>query len=802
MRGLTEHSRSADGGALTDVPPLNSPPEEPQLIAERYELRSRIGEGAMGAVYAAFDHELEEEVALKVLHPDVATTEGALERFRREVKLARRVTHANVARTYDFGRSGETRFITMELLVGKPLSDRIATGSLGLAEALKIASDVAQGLAAAHLAGVVHRDLKPDNVIIDVSGAGPDGGERIVITDFGIAVFATKPSALGEQTQTIAGTPAYMAPEQLMGKELDGRADVYALGIMLFELLTRHLPFDDETPYTVAVKRLTEEPPDPRKVVPDLPDPIARLVLDMLARSRDARPDTLAVIDRLDALRGGGRSPRTGALRTVELGSSAGIGPDGPTVLVVPRVDGDAPLTDSTRLAEAVADALVTEESVRTIAPISVRKRLGTTNEALDPAPLLKELQATHLAEVHFETGVDGNATRARARIVDASRALVGTRVVEGSDVRTIAPRVAAGIANVLEGVRTSIAGAAPSSGKTGTGSGVVDPQVGALYQQAMAELGRFGLKHTTRAIEMLHEAEAVAPSDPFIASALGAALVKQWSFQSDRALLGQAEEYSLRALAANPHIGETFNTIGILRLHQGELRAAIRAFEEAAVRSPALAEPHSYVGRLLSESGRHTEAEARLARAVQLDPQDHLATSELSRIAALNGDWDHADQLLEQALERTGQKIILATQARYALWRGDLTRLNRLVTEIDESDDPAFHLVKRVFVPIWRAFVVNDTIEPNDARLGALRSTAAGTSMRMTTFWHQLLAEIYAKLSHTGLAIDAIERAVGRSLVDVVWVDRCVLLDELRSDVRFVRARTATASRAAALWR
>ena len=757
----------------------------------------------MGAVYAAIDLELDEEIALKVLHPAIAATEGALERFRREVKLARRVTHANVARTYDFGSSGDIRFITMELLVGKPLSNRIDAGGIGLADSLRITADIAQGLAAAHLAGVVHRDLKPDNVLIDISGAGPDGGERTVITDFGIAVFATKPSAGVRQTQTIAGTPAYMAPEQLEGKELDGRADVYALGVIMYELLTDRLPFEDVAPYALAIKRLTEDPPDPRELVPDLPAPIARLVLDMLARSRDGRPDTQAVIDRLDALRGGGRS-RAAGLRAFD----TGIGQAGPrslatpTLVVLPRRDADAALPRLTAFADAVSDSLAAQKSVRTIAPMIVRARLAATKSESDgPEALFSQLRASHLVEVDLEEK-PGNPTRARARLVDTSFTLLGAHVAEGGSTEELASQLASGIAQGFEGNRGQESAVVGSTSKVPLSSGGVDPRVAALYQEAMTELAHFGLDHTTKAIEILRRGEAIAPGDPFIASSIGVALVKQWSFQNDRALLGQAEEYSLRALAANPHIGETFNTIAILRLHQGELRAAVRAFEEAVARSPRLAEAHSYIGRLLSESGKQREAEARLAQAMRLDPQDFQAASELSRIAALNGDWERADALLEEVLDHTGHRIVIATQARYALWRGDLDRLKHVVGIIEASGDPAFHLVKRVFVPIWKAFVAKSEIAPNDPRLGGLRSTAAGTSMRMTTFWHQMLAEIYAKLGHTGVAIDSIERAVGRSLVDVFWLDRCVLLDGLRSDVRFVRARTATASRAAALWR
>ncbi len=754
----------------------------------------------MGSVHAARDHELDEEIAIKVLHSYIASMEGALDRFRREVKLARRVTHANVARTYDLGQSDGVCFITMELLVGESLSARIDREQLGLADALRITADIAQGLAAAHMAGVVHRDLKPDNVIIDVSGAGPDGGERTVITDFGIAVLTAKPRTGGadaaREPHTVAGTPAYMAPEQLEGKEQDGRTDVYALGVILFELLTRRAPFVAEDPYALAVARLTQDPLDPRDFVPDLPEPVVRLIRDMLARPREARPDTAAVIERLEALRGNGRV-RSGTVRRFDLGEvQARVAARAPTLVVIPRIGpAEARLEAELRLAEGVADALAAHSSIRAIAPSVVRARLAASPESIDPAVLLRELGASHWLEVSLDEACPEAGTRARVRIGDASLALVASEVVEGADAARAAVDVAARAGRALAG----------SSAASATGARAkhpVDPRAAALYQEAMAELTRFGLDHTLRAVEILHRAEAIVPDDPFVASALGAALVKQWSFQGERALLGQAEEHSLRALAANPHIGETFNTIGILRLHQGDLRAAVRAFEEASARSPELAEPHSYVGRLLSEAGRTSEAEARLALAMRLDPDDQYAPSELSRIAALNGDFDRADALLEDALARNGQRIVRATQARYALWRGDMTRLNELITEIDRSEDPAFSLVKRVFVPIWRAFVVGDVLGPEDPRLGLLETTASGTSMRMTTFWNQMLAETYARLGQAHAAIASIEKAVGRALVDVRWLDRCVLLDDLRADARFARARTATASRAASLWR
>ena len=208
------------------------------LVARRFEVRERVGEGAMGSVWRVLDRELDEEVALKVLRDDFAATEGALERFRREVKLARRITHPNVARTYDLGAFEGVRFLTMELIAGEPLSRHLAwKRRLPVADALRIVEQVARGLAASHAVGVLHRDLKPDNLMV--------AGDRAVITDFGVARLAvnTDAAAFATRASLVVGTPAYMAPEQLQGFDLDGRADVYALGVVFFELLTGAHPF-------------------------------------------------------------------------------------------------------------------------------------------------------------------------------------------------------------------------------------------------------------------------------------------------------------------------------------------------------------------------------------------------------------------------------------------------------------------------------------------------------------------------------------------------------------------------------
>ncbi len=235
------------------------------ILADRYRIVRLLGFGAAGEVYAAHDLALGGEVALKVLNPSQVEPEKAIERFKREALLARRIAHPNVCRLHDFGvhrePNGEiTLFLTMELLAGETLTQLIERrGRLSESEALEIARQLAAGLGAAHRAGVIHRDFKSSNVVLV-----PDGADfRAVITDFGLARALTSLGSLVTtltQPGGVVGTPAYMAPEQVEGKPIDGRADIYALGVVLYEMLTGELPFDGESPISIAVKRVHESP--------------------------------------------------------------------------------------------------------------------------------------------------------------------------------------------------------------------------------------------------------------------------------------------------------------------------------------------------------------------------------------------------------------------------------------------------------------------------------------------------------------------------------------------------------------
>jgi len=263
---------------------LETPKEElstGSTFAGRYQIIEELGKGGMGKVYRVKDEKLNEEMALKILKPEIAADKGIIERFKNELKLARKIAHRNVCKMYDLNEKGETPYITMEYVRGEDLKSFIRRKEkLSKQEAITIAKQVCKGLAEAHELRVIHRDLKPQNIMIDEKS-------NAKIMDFGIARSVEAPGIT--QTGMIIGTPDYISPEQAEGEEADQRSDIYALGVILYEMVTGSVPFKGDTPLSVAIKHKTNIPLDPRKINPEVSEDFSRLILICMEKDRERR---------------------------------------------------------------------------------------------------------------------------------------------------------------------------------------------------------------------------------------------------------------------------------------------------------------------------------------------------------------------------------------------------------------------------------------------------------------------------------------------------------------------------------
>ncbi|TMK78385.1 MAG: serine/threonine protein kinase [Actinobacteria bacterium] len=276
--------------------------ETSALLADRYRLVRLIAAGGMGTVWEAHDVLLDRPVALKSMAEGLAADPEFVERFRREARAAGRLTHPNLARVYDFGDDGGTPFLVMELIDGETLHDRIGReGPLPVADAALIARAIAAGLEAAHGAGIVHRDVKPANVMLDRAGG-------VKITDFGIAAAAsntrlTQGSGLG--------TATYASPEQTRGERVTAASDVYSLGVVTYEMLTGLPPFDGPSPVAIALAHAEQEPQPIRAARPEVPAGVAAVVERALAKDPRDRPESAEAFAGELSQAMGATSPRT-----------------------------------------------------------------------------------------------------------------------------------------------------------------------------------------------------------------------------------------------------------------------------------------------------------------------------------------------------------------------------------------------------------------------------------------------------------------------------------------------------------
>jgi serine/threonine-protein kinase len=709
------------------------------------------------------------------------------------VKLARRVTHPNVARTFDIGEAGDVRFLTMELLDGSPLSRLLARERrMALPRIAPIARAICAGLAAAHEAGVVHRDLKPDNVLVERSG-------RVAITDFGIARALAAESAAADTQGGVVVTPLYMAPEQITHDAAIGpAADLYALGCMLFEMATGKPPWTGPTPLATAAARLVAPPPDPRDRSPDLPHALAELILRMMARDPAARPAGAAevgdAIAEIAAQAGASSSSVTLSARPsspvprrdpVDTTSPALAWSAPKTLAVLPianrSVEGDAYLASA--LTDDLVDLLSASPGVR-VRPRAVAERAarsgGATGLARDPRDVGRELDVQVV--VTGEIRRHGRELIASIRLLtveDGFQLWARRFVRDPADFLRIGDEAAAAIAEALL--------ARPVAPRDAP-----DPEALDLYLR-----GRYLLRRTwgasADALSNLKGAYERAPHDPRIRLTYARALIRSFSigFGGDAAAQ-EAWKLIDDALLVEPRSSEARLGRATLHLMRGEWVAAAMDLRAVLEVDPELQEGVALLGDLLVDADGPAAAAA-LERALVLDPGHFTPRIGLMRLAALSGDFARARDVLgdppPDPYDRSGYWV---ARARLAMWSGDRAEAELVRASFLEPHTPPF-LVEVIEVTICATLGEPMPGDLDDRRVGL----EGRISPRIAAFQLQYRCEVLAAFGATSAALSALLGADAQGVFDVRWAERCPVIAPLRAEPLFAEVKERIAERA-----
>ncbi len=745
-----------------------------ERLAGRYELLSLLGAGRMGAVYRARDVELDEVIALKVLREELCEDARAIACFRQEVRLARRVTHPNVARTFDIGEHRGHRFLTMELVDGVSLLDAISHARrMDLGYALEVARGVCAGLGAAHAAGVIHRDLKPENILLARDG-------RVVLTDFGIARATSPDLRLTGQTDGAAiGTPEYMAPEQIDGvPDVDGRADIYALGVILYELLTGSRAWDTEDLGALAAARLHQIPPDPRRLRPDLPDIVAEVTLRCMATDRGDRYQAVAelaaslqaIVATTTPTPATGPPPLSSVARAVK------------TVAVLPFDNTGAPADDyvADGLTDDLVDLLSTTEGLRVCARGVVRARDW---RRLSPCELGHEL-GVQVVVTGSVRRVDG-CLRVSARVLsvtDGFELWAGQLDYPQGSFFEVGDAMASAVASAL----TLRGGAIPRGTAT-------SPRALDLYLRARHEYHEAWQENLAAACELFEEALREAPDNPMILAGHALAIVRRCAFDEGADVhVEQARRAADRALVISPHLASARVARAYQQFMCGETVAAARELREVLAASPDCVDALDLSGRILAEAGATGEGVRRMKRAIELDPNLVTARLDLGRLHGLLGHAAASEAFFGEEPDQPGlSNVYWGHRSRVALWQRDSVRASAwsVMLEARGTIFPGILAMMRV--------AAGETPRPEQVRHLLESATQASLLLRRRAFRGVLAAEFGAFLGQADDAWNGLESADASGLFDIGWIDLCPVLRPLERDARFAAIRTRVAGRA-----
>jgi serine/threonine protein kinase/tetratricopeptide (TPR) repeat protein len=776
-------------------------------FANRYQIIEELGKGGMGKVYRALDKDLNEEVALKLIKPEIVLEKKTVERFRNELRLARKISHRNVGRMYELMEFMGVHYITMEYVPGQDLRSLIRqTGKLTAETAVSIAKEICEGLAEAHRLGVVHRDLKPSNILIDKQGDAK-------IMDFGIARSLKSKGITG--TRMMIGTPEYMSPEQVESEDIDQRSDIYSLGVVLYEMLTGRVPFEGDTPLSVAYKHKNKTPPNPREFNAQITDELNVLILKCLEKTKEERYQSAGEVrSQLEEIGKGllipviispQKKPLTSKEITVQfrlkkyfipiaiiivlaigaiavwqlfLKKSAAPPFSGKPIIAVLPFSDLSPQKDQEYFCDGMTDEIITKlsrlQGWKVMNKTSVMQYKNTDKNIKD---IGRELGVTSILEGSIRK--EENDIRLTAQLINVEDGFhLWSEIYDRKLDRIFAIQndIAENIVSALKQKLT------PEEKKRLQKKTTENLEAYNLYLQGRYFWGQRTKEAMQKSVELFHRAIEIDPNYALSYSGLADCYIAgggRYLDLSAEEAYAKAKEAAQRALEIDDTLAEAHTSLaGVLTSYFWYWERAENAFIRAIELNPSYATARVWYAEHLWSIGRHDVSIQQAKLALELDPLSSMISTVLGVSLYFAGEYDQAIQQYQRTLE------VDPNFQRAINWLGFSYVQKEMYQEAIEQFQLVLNLSGGDSVDLASlGYVYGLSGQHNEAE-GVLHQLESLSNQRYVSPVD--MAMIHVGLDNKEQAIENLEKAYKEHADRMSWIKVNPVFDPLRSDPRF----------------
>jgi TolB-like protein len=773
-------------------------------FAGRYQIIEELGRGGMGKVYRVKDKKLNEEVALKLIEPEIASDERTLERFGNELKIARKIVHKNVGRMYHLSEEKGTYYISMEYVPGENLKSSIRRfGPLPVGKTIFLAEQICEGLAEAHRLGVVHRDLKPGNIMIDT-----EGNARIM--DFGIARSLSGKGITG--TGVIIGTPEYMSPEQVEGKDIDQRSDIYSLGVVLYEMVTGRRPFEGDTPLSVAHKQKYEAPVDPRKLNTRLSESLSRVVLRCLEKEKgkryhsaeELRSELTRLEEEIPITEGAPPKKRTTKARKIADGEGkirwrkgalyggaivvlalivyiglhffAGRGEviDSLAVLPFENVNAD-PNTDY--LSDGITETIIIKLSQLSGFKTVINRASAFTykGQTVDPKKVGQELGVkavllTRMVRLGDQLTISPTLVRAR----DNSQIWGERYDRKFEDIHSVEESI---VTSIVQALRLNVT---KQDQQRISERLIANAAAYNLYLRANAAIWSFREDALDRIVQDIQKALDITGPNALLYSVMASAYTQYVNIGAKQEdYIAKAEDYANKALAVDPSFSKANVILGYLYQYRS-LKEAIRFLKKALAEDPNEWEALKELASIYQNVGKFSTALRFMERFRQSDPLNSYNDVLQGYFLYFDGQFSTAVDALRKSYQSNPENPVRGFE--YALLLVYNKALDEAFSIIDQSARTTPNNIGTKFGLLLKYGLQKEKDKAFQIMTPDFRKTC-----RRDFVWSYFATLGFALLGEKDEALDWLENAVNRGFINYPFIsNHDIFLDNIRNEERF----------------